>query len=256
MSNPGVLYLATKNISNGVAFRIEDNIGEAIHLHYGDELRIDLSVQEFFSLSSILRNSLNDLLGHTGFDEKNFDPIFLDMFSSDLIRLERVSFERIKLSELRVQTKNRIGLPVIRGIAYSRVFKALNGDSKELLTYEQENYREQSNTDRAYEMKNYLEKVEYPFNNQYIVLFNDQNIIRDGQHRASCLYYLYGDIEIPVIRMKFKDSFNNVSMHPWVLTLFSWDWHRIKNTIRRVYICIRSFFSRVKRKLLRIVGVK
>ena len=45
----------------------------------------------------------------------------------------------------------------------------------------------------------------YPYNNNYIVLYGDDNIIRDGQHRASCLYYLYGNIEIPVMRLHFKD---------------------------------------------------
>ena len=31
-------------------------------------------------------------------------------------------------------------------------------------------------------------------------------IIFDGQHRASCLYYLYGNIRVPVRRMWFKDG--------------------------------------------------
>ena len=37
MSNPGVLYLATKKLKNGESYRVEDNIGEAIHLHYGEK---------------------------------------------------------------------------------------------------------------------------------------------------------------------------------------------------------------------------
>jgi hypothetical protein len=45
----------------------------------------------------------------------------------------------------------------------------------------------------------------YPYNDNYIVLYGDDNIIRDGQHRASCLFVLYGNIEVPVLRMYFKD---------------------------------------------------
>ena len=49
MSNPGVIELfnfAYRYRSGNHSFRIEDNIGEAIHLHL-DNIRLDLSVKEF-----------------------------------------------------------------------------------------------------------------------------------------------------------------------------------------------------------------
>lgn len=249
MSNPGVIYLAKKQLTNGVEFRIEDNIGEAIHFHYGNEFRLDLTVNEFLSLEEVVDNSVNNLLATTGFNASNFDPIFLDMFSKDLIKLESVSFENIRLTNLRVQTKNRLGLPVIRPLNQSRVFKALSGVTRELKEYRQENFRGQSNLERVNSMKDYLNNTTYPFNNQYIVLFNNQNIIRDGQHRAACLLFLKGDLEIPVIRMKFKNNFNNTSEHPWKEVLFHWNAKRISKAFRVVFRKIKSILRRLKNKV-------
>ena len=52
MSNPAVITLASLNGRNNTfkRFQIEDNIGESIHLHV-DNMRIDLSVNEFFELT-------------------------------------------------------------------------------------------------------------------------------------------------------------------------------------------------------------
>ena len=47
MSNPGVIQLASIALSDRRQFRVEDNIGEAIHLHYGDEFRVDETYQNF-----------------------------------------------------------------------------------------------------------------------------------------------------------------------------------------------------------------
>lgn len=253
MSNPAVLYLNAKKLSNGVQFRVEDNIGEAIHLHYGDEWRIDLHVEDFLSLNNIADDCLKQLLGNKGFDPVFFDPFFLDMISNDLISLNTIQFEEIKLSELLVETRGLFGLPIIRGLNKSRVYKALNGSTHELELYKQENYREQTNIDRVNSMKEYLSSHDYPFNNNYIVLFNNQNIIRDGQHRAACLLYLKGDMEIPIIRMLFKDNYNNVSLHPWVNVLFKWDLRRIYNCLKKGYRffkrMIRKQFKRIKNKI-------
>ena len=52
MSNPAVLSLASLEAVGDVGYRfeIEDNIGEAVHIHY-KEIRLDLTVQEFYEIS-------------------------------------------------------------------------------------------------------------------------------------------------------------------------------------------------------------
>ena len=51
MSNPGVIELFGFEFRNNFgnhSFRVEDNIGEAIHFHF-DNIRLDLTVKEFFA---------------------------------------------------------------------------------------------------------------------------------------------------------------------------------------------------------------
>lgn len=52
MSNPGVLSLASlAPVGADYRFEIEDNIGEAIHIHYKD-IRLDLTVDEFYKIAA------------------------------------------------------------------------------------------------------------------------------------------------------------------------------------------------------------
>ena len=46
----------------------------------------------------------------------------------------------------------------------------------------------------------------YPFNEEYITFWNDQNIVRDGQHRAGSIYFLTPDAVIPIQRWIFQDN--------------------------------------------------
>ena len=250
MSNPGVLYLSSKRLKNGTEFRVEDNIGEAIHFHYGDEWRLDLTVDEYLNLMPQIDKCMEGLLGDTGFKMNYFDPIFLDMISSFLLDLESVSIEKVKLTSLLVKTRNFLGMPVMRPLGQSRVIKALKGKTKELENYKQENYKGQTNIDRVKRMKNKIRRSGYPFNEKYIVVFNNQNIIKDGQHRAACLLYEKGDMEVPVVRMKFRNNKHNASMHPWFHKLFIWDVQKLKRVIkvpffrlRRVVVILRSHFG-------------
>ena len=239
MSNPGVVYLARHELDNGVDFRVEDNIGEAIHIHYGDELRVDITIDKLLSLDSKADEWIEELLKDKGFQIENYDVMFLDMISSYLVDLVEVRHDRILLSDLLVYTKNWMGLPVVRSIKQSRVVKYLNNMPKELLDCDQENLPGQSNEERLASVETKIADG-YPYDNKYIVLFNNQNIIRDGQHRAGCLYSKYGDMEVEVIRMFFKNSKHNVSNYPWLNTIFAWDIKRIKKWVKRFLKCWTS----------------
>lgn len=256
MSNPGVIYLNSKRLSSGIELRLEDNIGESIHIHYGKEVRLDLTVNEFMTIQKKASECLEDLLYSTGFRLKYFDPCFLDMISEYLIDLIDVSFETVRLSQLKVCTEGFLGLPVVRTIEKSRIIKALNGSTKELESYKQENYRGQSNIDRVNDMYSIISKKGYPFDEKYIVLFNDQMNIRDGQHRAACLYSIYGDMDIKVIRLSFKDNRYNVPQRPWFRYIFKWDLPRLKRAVKKTLKMVLHFVKRVINKLLRILKIK
>ena len=57
MSNPAVIVLDEVKKSKKSVFKrfvLEDNIGEAIHLHV-DNMRIDFTIDEFLEFSSMIR---------------------------------------------------------------------------------------------------------------------------------------------------------------------------------------------------------
>ena len=64
MSNPGVIFLNTSKvyvdrIICGDRLWIEDNIGEAIHIHYRN-MRFDFTIEEFLQLANAFYGSLKD----------------------------------------------------------------------------------------------------------------------------------------------------------------------------------------------------
>ena len=68
MSNPAVLSLASleKNEEFNGRFEIEDNIGEAMHVHYKD-IRLDLTVKEFYEIAGKMGTIIDELVTVDGF---------------------------------------------------------------------------------------------------------------------------------------------------------------------------------------------
>lgn len=80
MSNPGVLTLSNKEISPTKSFRVEDNLGEAVHFHYND-IRVDMSISELLYLADVNNEAVYDLLGLDKFNMDDYDPDFLNSVS-------------------------------------------------------------------------------------------------------------------------------------------------------------------------------
>lgn len=251
MSNPGVLTLAQHKLKHSkLQVRIEDNLGEAIHYHFGD-IRIDLHCSELDKMADDLIDSINNLLEFPDFDIRQLDPIFFSMIASSMPDLIDIRKEEIYLEHLKVVSKGFCGIPIVKPLRKSRVSKALMGDTREQMHYKQENLSGQNNMDRLNMIKDSLHNNPYPANGEYIILFNDQNYIKDGQHRASCLLKEHGNIKIEVLRFIFKNNINNVPKIPWLHYLFSWDKDRLRNTLRGLKKQIKFY----KHKSIRIVRI-
>ena len=110
----------------------------------------------------------------------------------------------------------------------------------------QSNNYSESNQDRVDSIVSKIKSEGYPFNDQYIVLFNNQNIIRDGQHRASALYIEGETKMVPVIRLIFTNNAHNMSNYPWLRVLFYWNKKRIRSIFIRFYIKINRAIKRRK----------
>ena len=250
MSNPGVVILANTNTSLG-SFRVEDNIGESIHLHLG-EFRYDLSIKELCALSNDIEIAVQEYMSSIpGF---NINEISKEFFLqkvhcwTDLVEVKK---EKVYLNDLLVDTFDEKGKPVFLPLENSRVIKALNNNSTENDTRYQRNYFGQTNQERVDKMLEMIREKGYPLNNQYIVVFNDQNIIADGQHRAACMFYLYGNIEVEILRMIFKNN-KHRSYQPKKLyqKLFVWNKKRIREYIVYAYSVYKKIKIKCNRRLL------
>lgn len=234
MSNPGVVKLSSLILSNREIFQLEDNIGEAIHIHYGANMRLDTTYHEFMLLADHAEDILNKLFRRNGFNSSFFDGTFLSDIGDKLMDIEDIQLEQMKLEDLIIMTKNSVGLPVMKKLKNSRICKALNGDTQELEAYIQENQRGENNIERVISMMNLLKTHEYPYKDKYIILFNNSNVIKDGQHRAACLLSLYGNISVPVLRVHFKNGQYNSPKYPWLTYIFHWNIKRIKKTLKKI----------------------
>ena len=177
MSNPGVITLSQIKISDRKKFRVEDNLGEAVHLHYND-IRVDLSVKELLYLGDEADKVILDRVHAEGFDLSLFPGDSLLFVSPYLVDLERVVKEKVPAKRLLAETRNRFGLPVWKRITETTAS---------------------------------LEKKE----EDPIVLFNDQDLIRYGSAYAIALCGDAGNSELPVLRLYFRDGLHGEKRPSW-----------------------------------------
>ena len=199
MSNPAVTQLCSTGVS-GTPFWMDDNIGESIHIHIGD-VRVDLTDEEFSAMYSDICTAINEMVSVEGFDCHFINPVYIqDMLWEDLPHLTAVKLDQIRLRDILCPYYGKyIPLP------YSRAVKALEGDPKLNNDNRKSHHIGQTSEERLGALYESIRDNGYPFNNEYLVLYGDDNIIQDGQHRAACLWKLYGDISVPVLRLYFDN---------------------------------------------------
>jgi hypothetical protein len=242
MSNPAVITLASEN-GKKLKFKrfvIEDNIGESMHLHI-DNMRVDFTIKEFLEFSKMIRESLKELDILKGYNINKFDEHFLKSCSHFLPNLIEIKKEKIKLKNLlaisHFKYKDLILQKVIP-LNETPAYKFLKGISTEFEDYPQFNYIGVSNKDRLLNLKESIKRNGYPYDERYIILFNGQNFIRDGQHRAVVLADLYGlDYEIEILRFYFKG-----------------DKHLVDVNKRNLKVGLKWFARKIYRRLKRIIN--
>lgn len=218
MSNPGVITLANASSKKGRfrRFVVEDNIGESIHLHI-DNMRVDFTIEEFLEFSEMTRRSLTELNFIGGQSIDNFDEHFLMECSAYLPKLQSIELEEIKLSRLKcvIHSSYRKDLNLIKlaNIREIPAYKFLQGKSKDFLNYKQYNYFGMNNEKRLLNLIKSIKENGYPYLDKYILVFNGEEIIRDGQHRAAVLAHLYGlDHKVKVMRFNFSDNSHKINI--------------------------------------------
>lgn len=209
MSNPAVITLADASGRKGKfkRFVIEDNIGESMHLHI-DNMRVDFTIKEFLEFSQMIRESLIDMDFLQGYKLENFDEHFLKECSDFLPKFQKIEIEEIELSKLkcivRSNYRSDLNLMKLSPIDEIPAYKYLKGNKKDFLKYGQYNYSGMNNEKRLLKLVESVRKNGYPHLDRYIITFNGQDIIRDGQHRAAVLAHVYGvDAKVKVMKFYF-----------------------------------------------------
>lgn len=98
MSNPGVIRLAEKKISEQ-NFRIEDNLGENIHIHYGN-IRLDLSVEELQGLGNVMKKAIGELVAIEDVSIENLEPGFFTILAPYLKDLDNIEHTEMDVRDL------------------------------------------------------------------------------------------------------------------------------------------------------------
>ena len=198
MSNPAVVKLCKGRVGKSDVW-LDDNYGESIHIHIDDH-RVDLTVEEFKKMYNDLCIVLNQMLQIENLDFKKIDPVFLSLYLwPKLDKLEDVRLDNVRLSSLYAPYKNKV-----YKLSESVGVKCLKGISNENEGYRDSHHIGQTDNERMEGILNSIKENGYPYENNFIIVYGDDNVIRDGQHRASCLYYLKGDIDVPILRFFFR----------------------------------------------------
>lgn len=191
MSNPGVRTLTEKRISGRKPFRVEDNLGESIHIHYND-IRIDLTVKELLKLAEICDESIYDLIPVADFNLDDYDGDFLVQYARELYDLTAVSRESVAVSELYYLIKNKMHIPVRRHIS------------------------------------KFCNQTEKTIDSKLPVIFNTGDTVVYGVSQAKNIYDHDPAATIEVLRLTFEKGKHFVSKHPWVPYFFKWDKKRFR----------------------------
>lgn len=140
------------------------------------------------------------------FSLRDIDTMYLAFFFwKRLNYIIKANIEYVMIDDLYVKHQGKESK--IIDTAY---FKVLNKNKKiNIPTVFNTNHIKVSNYKRIHDVIYMIKKYKYPYNNQYIIVYNNEFEIRDGQHRAASLRYLYGNIKIPIMRIYFNlEKFN------------------------------------------------
>ena len=138
------------------------------------------------------------------FDYKLIDPIYFSIFLYDLLdKIVKVKYDNINISKIKLLRKNASAVSMNE----SERYKALLDKNYKMYSPFNSNLAIHSPRDRLDNALKSISNNGYGYNNQYAIFYNDEPYLRDGQHRVAALKYLYGDIDIKIIRFYLKENF-------------------------------------------------
>ena len=180
---------------------------ELIEVEFGF-VKKQIALNKISVINESVIKIINHIIDLDNFDCKVFQPIYLSLILSNYLSvIEKIKIDKIYVNELYTYDEGRqVRLPESNKVRALRKEFDLNSISQKI-----SNLKNQTNLSRLQSSYKEIAKYGYPFKGQYIVLYNNENVIRDGGHRAACLYEIHGNVEIPVMRiyLNYEKLFTN-----------------------------------------------
>lgn len=138
------------------------------------------------------------------YDYRLIDPVYFSLFFYDVLdKIVDIKYDEINIKDIQLLRKNSAAV----GMEMSERFKALVDKNYKMYSPFKSNLIINTPEQRLNNAFNSIEKNGYGYNNQYAIFYNDEPYLRDGQHRVASLKYLYGNIDIKIIRFYLKNNY-------------------------------------------------
>lgn len=247
MSNPGVILLAVHNKRGGCfeKMKIEDNLGESVHIHL-DDYRIDLTIKEYQSFSELIWQALVELDDLPNeLKDSNFlsDTYRAVSYAKPIVNLKKTKLQSLSFIK-RYRWLRFFYLYSLVKIHQTPQYLYLTGESSGFEAYPQQNNLGITNIDRLKKRSIQLTESSIKDSNCVAVVFGDQSlVVRDGMHMCSILAHKHGPTsEVNVLSVKnvgYRAKFNQPVI---------WSF---KSVVRSTYVIARRLALVSLRKILR-----
>ncbi len=170
-------------------------------------LSFEYGIDAISRVNNAIYEILNKEYGHDVLDFRVFSSTYLEhMLGVDIPNIEKVIFEQRKISELYFFNRKT---PQKVKIFEHELYRNLQKNEFEFERSET-NYLFESNEER---IRRILAEIGTKNNDFYVVLYGDEDVVRDGTHRLACTYYLYGDLQVPIMRLYVSHPYYSYSMY-------------------------------------------
>lgn len=138
------------------------------------------------------------------YDYHLIDPVYFSLFFYDVVdKIIDVKCDKINISEIRLLRRNSLAVCIDE----SERFKALVDKNYKMYSPFKSHLVINTPEQRLNNALASVLKNGYGYNEQYAIFYNDEPYLRDGQHRIASLKYLYGNIDVKIIRFYLKNNY-------------------------------------------------
>lgn len=171
-----------------------------------NSFQVYMNYKDIYELAEDSYEILKKLYPVNNLDYRILDEVYLEhMLGIDLPFLKSYSFNEYFLEDLFLYSHNEQRW---KKILQSELYLSLKKNSS-FENFSGSGLYFQNENERLQSALTLMENNAYGRNGQYIIIYNDSKMIKDGSHRAASLLYLYGNIKVRVMVLNFDNNFHS-----------------------------------------------